>query len=149
MLVYSGVISKTRTRTRPNNFPSPAVLLHKLLEETNGGGGVFEFSTYDFLQQFVEENGGGSVEVYRVTASDCSISGNHNGYTCSLRIPAGGTWYITEGYISYSYGGATNTHHSFGAQYVAGGATLTSRDSIDMDVSLFFASTNILLIKVS
>ena len=109
----------------------------------------------------MEENGGGSFEVYRPTAANFSYSYNNPGYACRMTLPSGGTWFVGEGsvyfldsYSSYKFDFAPRANVGINnpprQSYFAGGTTLSV---IDEDMSIgagaAFYSTTIIFIRVA
>ena len=97
-----------------------------------------EIITYDFLQKFVEENGGGSLgnisDVYYIPTSSLSYSWKDAGYqesggTCTVTfsIPSGGSWLL---FGSFSWNDNSDVLTSGGVHALyAGGTRVSLRDS--------------------
>ena len=110
-----------------------------------------EIITYDFLQQYVEANGGGSVEVYRPTASNFSVTGYQSGRrTATFTLPSGGTWYTIGSSVTFATANG-NLIFSFalGNAYFSGGSRYSDEINTSNGASATFSSTSILLIKVA
>ena len=62
-----------------------------------------EIITYDFLQQYVEANGGGSVEAYvPILGTFYNHNTSPNRYALAFNTPSGGTWWCNGGTIKFS-----------------------------------------------